>query len=86
MEITEINALLREGIFIVLKIGGPMLFLSMIVGVLLSIFQAVTQVHEQTLSFLFKLAVVGSCLLIGGEAMLDILITYTESIFEMMRR
>ena len=43
---------------LVIKLCAPMLLLSMSVGVLLAIFQAVTQIHEQTLSFIFKLTVV----------------------------
>lgn len=85
MEIAAINEIFREGVFVVLKIGGPMLFLSMLVGVTISIFQAVTQVHEQTLSFAFKLAVVGSCLMFGGEWMLGTLVEYTERVFLLMR-
>lgn len=85
MQVTEIIEVFREGILVVLKIGGPMLVLSMIAGVTVSIFQAVTSIQEQTLSFAFKLAVVGSCLMIGGDWMLTTLVEYTERIFILMR-
>ena len=45
--------ILREGVVIALKLGAPMLILSMLVGILVAIFQAVTQIHEQSLSFIF---------------------------------
>ena len=48
MDTSLITQLLREGIWVAIKIGGPMLILSMIVGVCLALFQAVTQIHEQT--------------------------------------
>ena len=70
MDTAMVGEVLREGIFIVIKICAPMLLLSMLVGVLLAIFQAVTQIHEQTLSFIFKLTVVIRVLLIGGGWMM----------------
>ena len=56
MDTSQITTMLREGIWIVLKLGGPMLLLSMVVGILIAIFQAVTQIHEQTLAFIMKLS------------------------------
>lgn len=85
MDINDLTDIFREGIFVVLKIGGPMLVLSMIVGVTISIFQAVTQVHEQTLSFAFKLAAIGGCIFFGGQSMMDTLVEYTDRIFLLMR-
>ena len=61
-----------------------MLLLSMAVGVLLAIFQAVTQIHEQTLSFIFKLTVVVLVLLIGGGWMMETLLDYARGLFELM--
>ena len=66
MDTSQITTMLREGIWIVLKLGGPMLLLSMVVGILIAIFQAVTQIHEQTLAFIMKLSVVIIVLLVGG--------------------
>ena len=54
MDAALVNDILREGVWLVIKLCAPMLLLSMLVGVLLAIFQAVTQIHEQTLSFIFK--------------------------------
>lgn len=66
MDTNQMTELLREGVWVVLKLAGPMLILSMVVGVLIAIFQAVTQIHEQTLSFILKLIVVVLVLLIVG--------------------
>jgi flagellar biosynthetic protein FliQ len=76
---------LREGVWVVIRLCAPMLLLSMAVGVLLAIFQAVTQIHEQTLSFIFKLTVVILVLLIGGSWMMQTLLDYANGLFELMR-
>ena len=54
------------------------------VGVLLAIFQAVTQIHEQTLGFILKLIVVILVLLVGGGWMMETLLEYTREIFTLM--
>ena len=76
---------LREGVWVVIRLCAPMLLLSMAVGVLLAIFQAVTQIHEQTLSFIFKLTVVILVLLIGGSWMMQTLLDDANGLFELMR-
>ena len=58
MDTTTVTGVLREAVSVALKLGGPMLILSMLVGVMIAIFQAVTQIHEQTISFMLKLIVV----------------------------
>ena len=85
MDTAMVGEVLREGIFIVIKICAPMLLLSMSVGVLLAIFQAVTQIHEQTLSFIFKLTVVILVLLIGGVWMMESLLDYAKELYALMR-
>ncbi len=84
MDTNQMTELLREGVWVVLKLAGPMLILSMVVGVLIAIFQAVTQIHEQTLSFILKLIVVVLVLLIGGGWMMDTLLEYSRQLFALM--
>lgn len=78
------TGVLREAVSVALKLGGPMLILSMLVGVMIAIFQAVTQIHEQTISFMLKLIVVILILLIGGSWMLTTLQDYTKEIFALI--
>ena len=85
MDTTQITQLLREGVWGAIKLGGPMLVLSMAVGVLIAIFQAVTQIHEQTLSFILKLIVVVLVCLVGGNWMMETLLDYTRNLFTLMR-
>ena len=84
MDTSVVTQVLREGIWVVIKIGGPLLLLSMMVGVIVAIFQAVTQIHEQTLGFLFKLTVVILVFLIAGGWMMETLLDYARSVFAIM--
>ena len=85
LDTTMVTELLREGVWVAVKMCAPLLVLSMAVGVLLAIFQAVTQIHEQTLSFIFKLTVVILVLLVGGGWMMQTLLDYALKLFELMR-
>lgn len=84
MDTTQAMDLLRDAVGVAIKLASPMLLLSMLVGVVVAIFQAVTQIHEQTISFVLKLIVVISVLLLGGGWMLDTLKDYTLEIFSLI--
>lgn len=84
MDTAMISELLREGVWVVIKVCGPMLLLSMLVGVVVAIFQAVTQIHEQTIGFVLKLIIVVGVLLVAGGWMMDTLQDYTREIFSLI--
>ena len=84
MDTSVVTQVLRDGIWVVVKVGGPMLILSMFVGVLIAIFQAVTQIHEQTLGFILKLTVIIMVLLIGGNWMGETILDFARSVFTLM--
>lgn len=84
MDTTLVMDLLRDAVGVAIKLAAPMLLLSMLVGVVVAIFQAVTQIHEQTISFILKLIVVVSVLLLAGGWMLDTLQDYTKDIFSLI--
>ena len=84
MDAATVSDTLREGVMVALKLGGPLLILSMAVGILVAIFQAVTQIHEQSLSFILKLIVVIIVLLVGGGWMLETLMDFTRYLFTLM--
>lgn len=84
MNTSAVSQALREGMWVVIKIGGPMLLLSMLVGVIVAIFQAVTQIHEQTLGFIFKLTVIILFFLVAGGWAMEILLDYTRTVFALM--
>lgn len=84
MDTAMVTIVMREAVGVALKLGGPMLILSMAVGVVVAILQAVTQIHEQTISFILKLIVVVLVLLIGGGWMLETLQDYTRELFALI--
>jgi flagellar biosynthetic protein FliQ len=83
-DISTVMDTLRAGIGVAVKISAPMLILSMLVGVVVAVFQAVTQIHEQTISFILKLVVVVGVLLIGGSWMLGSLQEYTLELYALI--
>ena len=74
----------REGIMLAIRLGGPILIMCMVVGVVVAILQAVTQIHEQSISFVLKLIVVVLFLSLGGGWLINSLQDYTLSLFRMM--
>lgn len=81
---TQVADVMRDAVGIAIRLAGPALILSLLVGVLVAIFQAVTQIHEQSLGFMLKLIVVIAVLLIGGGWMLETLQDYTKEIFDLI--
>ncbi len=82
---TEVVDVFRDGIGVAIRLAAPMLLLSMVVGVLTAILQAVTQIHEQTISFIMKLIVVVLFLVLGGSWMMSTLQEYALELFELLR-
>ena len=84
MDTLTISDVMRDAVAIAIKLGGPMLVLSMAVGVVVAVFQAVTQIHEQTIGFILKVTVIVAVLLLGGGWMLESLQEYTREIFALI--
>ena len=84
MDTAQVTDLLRDAVGVALKLASPMLLLSMLVGVVVAIFQAVTQIHEQTIGFILKLIIVVGVLLVAGGWMMDTLQDYTREIFSLI--
>lgn len=80
----EVSDLMYEVFVLALKLAAPMLVISMLIGLLISIFQAATQIHEQTITFLPKLLVIALILVFTGSNMLVMLQDFTNKIFELM--
>ena len=80
----EVADIMREAMVVALKLGGPILVLSMLAGILVAIFQAVTQIHEQSLAFIVKLVIVVLILVVAGGWMLETLLDFTRQIFHLM--
>ena len=79
---SEIYQLSYQALFLILILSGPPILISMIFGLTVAIFQAATQIQEQTLSFTIKLvAVIMTLLLMGGFLSAQIM-QYAETIFK----
>jgi flagellar biosynthetic protein FliQ len=77
---TVIN-LATQGMILALKIGGPILLLGLIIGLLVSIFQAVTSIQEQALTFIPKVVGVAVLIVVLGPWMLNQLVTYAQNLY-----
>jgi flagellar biosynthetic protein FliQ len=74
-------SLAMDAMALSLKVGMPLLLVGLVVGLLVSIFQAVTQIQEMTLTFIPKILALGLVLMIAGPWMLGQLLTYTENLW-----
>jgi len=75
---------MREGFLTIIIVAMPVLLTSMAVGLVISLLQAITQVQEQTLTFVPKLIAVMLSLIIFGNFMLNQLISLADSMFRLM--
>jgi flagellar biosynthetic protein FliQ len=80
----EVVNLGREALLTVLQVAGPVLGLSLAVGLGISIFQAVTQIHEQTLTFIPKILATLAAIAVAGSWMLQKLTEYTGHLLSTM--
>ena len=72
----------REAIEMTLILSGPLLLAALIIGLIISIFQAATQINEQTLSFIPKLIGMFVVLIVAGPWMLQMMVDYIRRLFE----
>ncbi|WP_343188269.1 flagellar biosynthesis protein FliQ [Buchnera aphidicola (Ceratoglyphina bambusae)] len=84
MTLESINTLLGEAIKTTLIISMPLLIVVLIIGLVISIFQAITQINEQTLSFVPKIFSVFSVLIFLGPWMLNTMINYIKDLFKIL--
>lgn len=74
----------RETIFMILKLSAPLLLVSVAIGLIISIFQAATQIHEQTITFVPKIIVLALLLLLLGSWMLTSLTDFFKFLLDLM--
>lgn len=82
----SVIAIAEQGIWTVLLIAGPLLLLALVVGLIVSIFQATTQIQEQTLAFIPKIIAVLVGIVVFGPWMLSKMLSYTNEIFTNLTR
>ena len=82
MDMGTAVSIMRGAIFQILILSAPVLLVSMVVGLVISIFQATTSIQEQTLSFVPKMAAIMLVLVFLGPWMLSTLASYTTALFQ----
>ncbi len=79
-------SLVRQGVLQILFLSAPALLVSMAVGLVIAILQATTQIQEQTLTFVPKIAAILAILVLFGPWMLTTIVEFTRQIFAMIPR
>jgi flagellar biosynthetic protein FliQ len=81
MDTDTVVSLATQAMSLALKLSIPLLGVGLVVGVLISIVQAVTSIQEQTLSFIPKVLAMAAVLVVGGPWMLNQLLSYTSELW-----
>ena len=78
MDAAQVFTIAQQALFTLLTVAAPVLLVVLVVGILVSVFQAATQIHEQTLSFGPKIVAAVAVLAIAGPWMLTSLVEYLQ--------
>ena len=82
MNTFQLTEICRDAIMTGFKVAAPILIVSILVGLVISIIQAATSINEQTMTFVPKLVVIGLIMIIFGGWMLQQMVDFVERIFE----
>jgi flagellar biosynthesis protein FliQ len=83
---TDVTEIATQTMLLAAKVAAPILLTALLVGFMISLFQAATQIQESTLSFVPKMIAVGIAMLVTGNWVLQQLISFTHQLFEMLPR
>ena len=82
MSVTDVAALIHDCMIVTMKLSFPVLGVALVVGLLVSFIQAITQINEATLAFLPKVVAIGLALMILGPFMAATLSGFSHRIFD----
>ena len=82
MNTAEVIDIGREAIYALLKMGGPIMGIALVVGLVVALFQALTQIQEMTLTFVPKIIVIFLSVLVLLPFMISTLTTFSQGLFE----
>ncbi len=85
MSTGDLISIFQDTVITAFKLAAPALIISLVVGLIISIIQAATQIHEQTLTFVPKLIVIVVILLILGSWMIETMMDFVVRILETMK-
>ena len=74
-------SLATQAMKLAIEVAGPMMLVGLVIGLVVSIFQAVTSIQEQSLTFIPKIVALAAVLVILGPWMLDQLVTYAQNLY-----
>ncbi|MCI8492891.1 MULTISPECIES: flagellar biosynthesis protein FliQ [Anaerotruncus] len=80
----QVMGIFQQAIILAFKLAGPLLAISIIIGLVIAIFQAATQIHEQTLTFVPKVVAIALLLLLLGPWMITMLSDFMRNLFGMI--
>ena len=80
----EVMAVFQEAMLVTFQLAGPLLLVSIVIGLVIAIFQAATQIHEQTLTFVPKILAIGLLLVVAGSWMITLLGDFINRLFATM--
>ncbi|MBQ8262081.1 MAG: flagellar biosynthesis protein FliQ [Lachnospiraceae bacterium] len=81
MTLDEVVGIVSDGLYCVIITAAPVLLVSLIIGLVISIFQTVTSIQEQTLTFVPKVLCVFLAMMLCGDWMMNNMITFMESLW-----
>ena len=70
-----------QAIMVTMQVAAPVLVTTMVIGVIISIFQAATQINEQTLTFVPKIIAITAAMIVCGPWILQVMLGFTKEIF-----
>jgi flagellar biosynthesis protein FliQ len=80
MDSADVLEIARDSMIVVLKIGAPIMITSLVVGLVISLFQALTQIQEATIAFVPKVLIIFAVFLLSMPFMLATLIAFTQEL------
>lgn len=81
MTIDVVSDITREALFLIIKVSLPVLLVSLVIGLIVSIFQTVTSIQEQTLTFVPKIICVFLALIFFGHWMMNSMVEYMNQLW-----
>ena len=84
MSTQNVLDVLQDAFLVLIRVSGPVLIAALVIGLVISIIQATTQIQEQTLSFVPKLFAILLTLVLLGNFMLNTLVAFTDRLFSII--
>ncbi len=80
----DVMGVFQEAMLVAFKLAGPILLISILIGLVIAIFQAATQIHEQTLTFVPKVLAIALMLMVSGSWMITLISDLVKKLFNLM--